>query len=161
MQGLKIMVRPTSKRARKVSISPFLHSIRAQERPLRQVTERAMTEHREEDLEERRRRLASELAVRDGKARDEGRAESNAEQTRKGYGMAMKISSEFISAIIVGALLGYLFDHFVGTGPWGMIVMLLIGFCAGVLNVMRVVGYVASPHPADRRMDLDDKGDGR
>ncbi|MBX9467607.1 AtpZ/AtpI family protein [Rhizobium rhizophilum] len=120
-----------------------------------------MTEHREEDLEERRRRLASELAVRDGKARDEGRAESNAEQTRKGYGMAMKISSEFISAIIVGALLGYLFDHFVGTGPWGMIVMLLIGFCAGVLNVMRVVGYVASPHPADRKMDLDDKGDGR
>lgn len=42
-----------------------------------------------------------------------------------------------------------------------MIVMLLIGFCAGVLNVMRVVGIVASPHPADRRLDLDDKGNGR
>ncbi|MBA4799318.1 AtpZ/AtpI family protein [Rhizobium rosettiformans] len=120
-----------------------------------------MTDHREEDLEERRRRLASELAERDGKARDEERAERNADETRKGYGMAMKISSEFISAIIVGALLGYLFDYFVGTGPWGMIVLLLIGFCAGVLNVMRVVGIVASPHPADRRMEFKDKGDGR
>jgi len=120
-----------------------------------------MTDHREEDLEERRRRLAAELAVRDGKVRDEERAEVNADQTRKGYGMAMKISSEFISAIVVGAILGYLFDYFVGTGPWGMIIMLLIGFCAGVLNVMRVVGIVASPHPADRRMDFKDKGDGR
>ncbi|AOG11762.1 MAG: AtpZ/AtpI family protein [Alphaproteobacteria bacterium] len=120
-----------------------------------------MTDHREEDLEERRRRLTTELAERDAKVKDEERAEINADQTRKGYGMAMKISSEFISAIIVGAILGYLFDYFVGTGPWGMIVMLLIGFCAGVLNVMRVVGIVASPHPADRRLDLDDKGNGR
>lgn len=60
-----------------------------------------MTDHREEDLEERRRRLTTELAERDAKVKDEERAEINADQTRKGYGMAMKISSEFISAIIV------------------------------------------------------------
>ncbi|KPF45686.1 AtpZ/AtpI family protein [Rhizobium sp. AAP43] len=120
-----------------------------------------MTDNREEGLEERRKRLAEQLSVREDKVRDEERADINADETRKGYGMAMKISSEFISAIIVGTLLGYLFDHFVGTSPWGMIVMLLIGFCAGVLNVMRVVGIVASPHPADRKMDLEDKGNGR
>lgn len=120
-----------------------------------------MMDDREESLEERRKRLAEELSHRDSAARDGERAEINAEEARKGYGMAMKISSEFISAIIVGAILGYLFDHFVGTSPWGMIVMLLIGFCAGVLNVMRVVGVVASPHPADRKMDLNDRGDGR
>lgn len=120
-----------------------------------------MTDHREEDLEERRRRLATELAGRDSRDKDEERAEIRAEQSRKGYGMAMKISSEFVSAVIVGAILGYLFDHFVGTGPWGMIIMLLLGFCAGVLNVMRTVGMVASPHPADRKMDLENKGDDR
>ena len=120
-----------------------------------------MTENREEGLDERRRRLAAELAERGIADKAEERDEKRAEETRKGYGMAMKISSEFISAIIVGAILGYLFDYFVGTGPWGMIIMLLIGFCAGVLNVMRVVGIVASPHPADRRMDFKDKGDGR
>ena len=120
-----------------------------------------MTDNREEGLEERRRRLAAELAVRDTKAKSEESAEINAEETRKGYGMAMKISSEFISAIVVGAFLGYLFDRFVGTAPWGMIVLLLIGFCAGVLNVMRVVGIVASPNPADRNMDLKENGEGR
>ncbi|WP_159946818.1 AtpZ/AtpI family protein [Rhizobium sp. 18065] len=120
-----------------------------------------MTDNREESLDERRRRLAAALAVRDTKGKDEERDEIRAEETRKGYGMAMKISSEFISAVIVGALLGYLFDHFVGTTPWGMIVLLLLGFCAGVLNVMRTVGVVASPHPGDRKMDLKNKGEDR
>ncbi len=31
-----------------------------------------------------------------------------------------------------------------------MIVLLLLGFCAGVLNVLRSAGMVAAPHPADR-----------
>ena len=127
-------------------------------------TERArgiMTDNREEGLDERRRRLAAELAQRGIADKDEERNEIRAEETRKGYGMAMKISSEFISAVIVGAILGYLFDHFVGTSPWGMIVMLLLGFCAGVLNVMRTVGVVATPNPVERKMDLENKGDDR
>ena len=59
----------------------------------------------------------------------------------------MKLSSEFISAIVVGAVLGYLFDRFVGTTPWGMIVLLLLGFCAGVLNVLRAAGKVVANRP--------------
>jgi ATP synthase protein I len=30
-----------------------------------------------------------------------------------------------------------------GTSPWGLIVFLLLGFCAGVLNVLRSTGAVA------------------
>ena len=60
-----------------------------------------------------------------------------------------QLSSEFISAIVVGAVLGWLFDHFVGTTPWGLIVLLLLGFCAGVLNVLRAAGKVSQP--LDRR----------
>jgi ATP synthase protein I len=48
-------------------------------------------------------------------------------------------------------ILGYLFDLFLSTSPWGLIVFLLLGFCAGVLNVLRAAGKVASPHPADRQ----------
>ncbi len=59
----------------------------------------------------------------------------------------MKISSEFIAAVAVGAMLGYLIDRFVGTAPWGMIVFLLLGFCAAILNVLRAVGMVATPKP--------------
>ncbi|PYB77305.1 MULTISPECIES: AtpZ/AtpI family protein [Rhizobium] len=120
-----------------------------------------MTDNREESLDERRRRLTAELAQRGIADKAEERDEIRAEETRKGYGMAMKISSEFISAVIVGAILGYLFDHFVGTSPWGMIIMLLLGFCAGVLNVLRTVGAVATPNPVERKMDLENKGKDR
>ncbi|MCF3643023.1 AtpZ/AtpI family protein [Rhizobium sp. TRM95111] len=109
-----------------------------------------MASSREESLEERMQRLDAELAKRRADDDSDDAAEQKAADSRKGYAEAMKLSSEFIAAIIVGALLGYLLDHFAGTGPWGMIVLLLLGFCAGVLNVMRAAGLVASPHPVDR-----------
>ncbi|HCL64307.1 MAG TPA: F0F1 ATP synthase assembly protein [Rhizobium sp.] len=117
-----------------------------------------MTDDRGKSLEERRRRLAAELAGRKVEARDEEAAETSAEQSRKGYAQAMKLSSEFISAIVVGVILGYLFDRFVGTTPWGLIVFLLLGFCAGVLNVLRTAGKIASPHPVDRQAGDENKG---
>jgi ATP synthase protein I len=120
-------------------------------------TEASMTENRKEGLEERRKRLGAELAVRGVATRGEEEAEERVTQNRKGYAEAMKLSSEFISAVVVGAILGYLFDRFVGTAPWGMIVLLLLGFCAGVLNVLRTAGKVSSPHPADRSTDAEDK----
>ena len=114
-----------------------------------------MAKDREESLEERRMRLGAELAEVRTEATEDGEREVRAEQSRKGYAQAMKLSSEFISAIVVGAILGYLFDRFVGTAPWGMIVLLLLGFCAGVLNVLRSAGAVASPHPVDRDVGKD------
>lgn len=114
-----------------------------------------MGDGRKESLEERRQRLDAELAAR---RKDDGAvdaAEEKAAESRKGYAVAMKLSSEFVAAVIVGALLGYLVDRFAGTAPWGMIVLLLLGFGAGVLNVMRSAGMVASPHPVDRMAGRD------
>jgi ATP synthase protein I len=62
----------------------------------------------------------------------------------------MKLSSEFVSAIVVGAFLGYLFDLAASTKPFGLIFFLFLGFCAGVLNVLRSAGVVNAPHPADK-----------
>lgn len=102
-----------------------------------------MSSDQDDGLEERRKQLAEKLARL--KVDDEADAarEMKASENRKGMALGVKLSSEFISAIIVGALLGYLLDHFAGTSPWGMIFFLLIGFCAGVLNVLRSTGVVA------------------
>ncbi|NVP56268.1 AtpZ/AtpI family protein [Mycoplana rhizolycopersici] len=113
---------------------------------------------RKGSLEERLQRLDAELAKRRAEDTAGDAAEEKATASRKGYAEAMKLSSEFIAAVIVGALLGYLLDRFVGTAPWGMIVLLMLGFCAGVLNVMRSAGMVASPHPVDRMAGRDAAG---
>lgn len=100
-----------------------------------------------DSLEDRMNHLENRLA----KAKtDEDGSDQAADERRKGYSHALKLSSEFIGAVIVGAMIGYLLDLFLPTKPWGLIVFLLLGFCAGVLNVLRTAGVVNSPHPVDR-----------
>ncbi len=53
-----------------------------------------------------------------------------------------RLSTELVAGVIVGAIIGWLLDRFLGISPWGLIVFLLLGFVAGVLNVMRVAGVV-------------------
>lgn len=106
-----------------------------------------MPEDREDSLEERRNRLGASLKRIRADDGHEVKNEKQAAESRKGMAAAMKLSSEFISAIIVGAGLGWFFDRFVGTTPWSMIFFLLLGFCAGVLNVLRAVGMVSTRHP--------------
>jgi ATP synthase protein I len=60
-----------------------------------------------------------------------------------GFGQAIKIASEFVAGIVVGAGLGWLIDRALGTSPFALIVFLLLGFAAGVLNVLRAEGVVA------------------
>ena len=67
-------------------------------------------------------------------------------QDKSGFGAALRLSSEFISAILVGAGLGYFLDRLAGTTPWGIIILLLLGFVAGVINVLSSSGQVANPY---------------
>jgi ATP synthase protein I len=60
-----------------------------------------------------------------------------------------RLSAELVAGVLVGAGIGWLLDRWLGISPWGMIVFLLLGFAAGVLNVMRVAGVV-QPNRLDR-----------
>jgi len=53
-----------------------------------------------------------------------------------------RLSAELIAGVLVGAGIGWLLDRWLGSSPLGMIVFLLLGFTAGVLNVMRAAGVV-------------------
>ncbi|HEX2146678.1 MAG TPA: AtpZ/AtpI family protein [Pseudorhizobium sp.] len=106
-----------------------------------------MTENRDESLEQRRRRLSAELAERGFEEAAEAKRDAQSEESRRGMALGLKISSEFIAAIAVGAMLGYFLGLvWPASKPWGLIILLLLGFCAGVLNVLRAVGMVA-PSP--------------
>jgi ATP synthase protein I len=56
-----------------------------------------------------------------------------------------RLSAELVAGVLVGAAVGWLIDRWLGISPWGMIVFLLLGFAAGVLNVMRAAGVVPNP----------------
>jgi ATP synthase protein I len=103
---------------------------------------------RDDELERRRRDLEATLATR---LPDRLRGKDDAKAgSAVGYGQALKLSSEFIAGVVVGAGLGWIIDRLAGTSPWGLIVFLLLGFGAGVLNVMRSAGVVAEFGQGDK-----------
>jgi ATP synthase protein I len=103
-------------------------------------------------LADRLRRLDRRLEAHRGQAEPAPRrAGSGAVQ---GMGQALRLASEFVAGILVGAGLGWLIDWWLGTSPWGLIVFLLLGFVAGVLNVLRAAGLVRQPEgPGPGRPD--------
>ena len=52
--------------------------------------------------------------------------------------IGFRIGVELLSAVVVGAALGYLADQLLGTRPWCLAVFLFFGGAAGVLNVYRL-----------------------
>jgi ATP synthase protein I len=89
-----------------------------------------------------------------GQARDQSRSatgdpsdSSGAQRaaTASGYARGFRLSSELVAGVLVGAGIGWLLDRWLGISPWGLIVFLLLGFAAGVLNVMRSAGVIPGP----------------
>jgi ATP synthase protein I len=61
------------------------------------------------------------------------------QDSKKGFQLAARVGIEFISGLFVGVLLGYAFDHYFETKPWGMIIFILLGAGSGFLNIFRLV----------------------
>jgi len=64
------------------------------------------------------------------------------------FARGFRLSTELVAGVLVGAFLGWLLDRWLGISPWGLIVFLLLGFAAGVLNVMRSAGITGPPGPS-------------
>jgi ATP synthase protein I len=51
--------------------------------------------------------------------------------------MALRYGAEFGASVFVGIMIGLGIDHFFGTKPWGLLIMMTFGLLAGVLGVIR------------------------
>jgi ATP synthase protein I len=92
-------------------------------------------------LSARLRRLGERLEHKPGRPSDTepgSRTTSDPSAIARGF----RLSTELVAGVLVGAAVGWLLDRVLGISPWGMIVFLLLGFAAGVLNVMRAAGVI-------------------
>jgi ATP synthase protein I len=100
-----------------------------------------MSEPRDENRPKSGSPVTADLEARIARAQARSTVQAAAEQRRQsdmsGLSRGFRLASEFAAAIIVGAGLGYLIDMVLPTRPWAMVVLLLLGFAAGVLNVVR------------------------
>ncbi|QDM40285.1 MULTISPECIES: AtpZ/AtpI family protein [Bacteria] len=77
---------------------------------------------------------------------------TNAQGQAETRGWAVGI--EFIGAVLVSGFIGWAFDNWAGfdSAPWGMIVMLVLGFAAGTRRAMKTSAQFDShPDNDDRR----------
>lgn len=60
-------------------------------------------------------------------------------QPGKGKSQVLRGGTEILAGVGVGAFIGYFLDDHLGTRPWGLIVLVLLGFAGGVMNLYRAV----------------------
>ena len=89
-------------------------------------------------------RIASAKRERD---LEDKRASGDASADTTGLARGLRIGSEFVAAILVGTGIGYLIDLGLGTSPWGMLILFLVGFAAGIRNVIHVVTEMNAATP--------------
>ena len=95
-------------------------------------------------LSARLQRLGERLAHQKGTDRPV-EAPSSSKSDPSALARGFRLSTELVAGVLVGAFIGWALDKWLGISPWGMIVFLLLGFAAGVVNVMRAAGVSSGP----------------
>lgn len=106
----------------------------------------------EADLSARLRRLGDRLGrQRPGEPSETHRDQPAADAS--GFTRGLRLSSELVAGVLIGAAIGWALDRVLGISPWGLIVFLLLGFAAGVANVVRAAGAGPGAPPESKRDD--------
>ena len=63
--------------------------------------------------------------------------ENNKKYNPSPIGNAFKLSTELVSAVVVGTIIGFILDKTFGTKPWLILIFFFVGVVAGITNVIR------------------------
>ena len=83
----------------------------------------------DEDQFKTRLKIAKNKTDKDKKSEKENRGSS--------MGSAFKMSTELVSAVAVGTIIGFILDTWFDTKPWLIITFFFVGVVAGITNVIR------------------------
>ena len=62
---------------------------------------------------------------------------NNKKHNPSSIGSAFKLSTELISAVAVGTIIGFILDKTFGTKPWFILIFFFVGVVAGITNVIK------------------------
>lgn len=116
------------------------------------MTEQNPSKEAPEALTDFGMRLRKAQEAQFAKSGDKGRLDRGPQGP---VGVAFRIGTELLAAMVIGVGGGMLFDYWFGTAPFGLIVWFFLGAAAGILNVYRAIsglGYATGY----RRIELKD-----
>ena len=59
------------------------------------------------------------------------------QKSSSSMGTAFKMSTELVSAVVVGTIIGFILDNWFGTKPWLILIFFFVGVAAGIMNVVK------------------------
>ena len=62
---------------------------------------------------------------------------SNNAESSSSMGTAFKMSTDLVSAVVVGTIIGFILDNWFGTKPWLILIFFFVGVIAGIMNVVK------------------------
>ena len=65
------------------------------------------------------------------------RSDISKQSPSSNLGIAFKMSTEMVAAVVVGTIIGFILDNWFGTKPWLILIFFFVGVIAGILNVVR------------------------
>ena len=72
-------------------------------------------------------------------AKDRSKSKLNkniSDKNSSNLGQAFKLSTELVSAVVVGTIIGFILDKSFGTKPWLILIFFFVGVIAGIMNVI-------------------------
>jgi ATP synthase protein I len=83
------------------------------------------------DALDERLRTAREREDKRSKPATNGEADAS-------YRAGNRVLADLLGGIVGGVLLGWVIDHFAGTAPWGLLVMMFLGIFVSFRNIIRM-----------------------
>ena len=81
--------------------------------------------------------------------------EKNREKNPEGISFAFRVGVELVAALLVGVGIGLLLDRWLGTEPWFLIGLFVIGSGAGIVNVYRTAASLGLTMSSSEATDKD------
>ena len=68
--------------------------------------------------------------------------EENKEEINRKSGMAYAAALSVLAAVVSGLIAGWLLDRWLGTGPWLLVVGIILGAAAGFYEFIRITSKI-------------------
>lgn len=89
-------------------------------------------------LAEFRHRDDLDHRIAQAKAADDARAANPPTPQPKGYAQGSRVLMELIGAPLGGGILGYAIDHWFGTSPWALLILITLSIIVAFRNIYRI-----------------------
>lgn len=93
---------------------------------------------------------ALEARLKAAREREDERNRPQVKGVDADYRSGNRVLADLLGGIFGGLVIGWVIDHFAGTAPWGLLVMLFLGIIVAFRNIIRAANTRPNDPDADR-----------